>query len=124
MFFKQTACTVHSMKYGERLKCAREYAKLTQNELVLKLEKIISQAGISYLESSDATCSEFTVQFANACGVNASWLATEEGDMLTYSNDDRIALEIAHGLGAQERRAWYRAGRALAEPEEGTNGKQ
>lgn len=35
-----------------------------------------------------------------------------------------IATEIEQGLGVQERRAWYRAGRALAEPDDGTNGKQ
>lgn len=41
-----------------------------------------------------------------------------------YTGNIDIATTIAQGLGVKERQAWYRAGRALAEPSEGTNGKQ
>jgi transcriptional regulator with XRE-family HTH domain len=108
-------------KYGERVKAARTYAGLTQPQLSEKLGGKITQQGISYLEAGEAYGSEFTVQIANICKVDATWLATGEGFMT--SGDDRIAIEIARGLTAQQRRAWYRAGRALAEPDEGTNDK-
>lgn len=70
------------MKYGQRLKLAREYAKLTQNELAGALNNIVTQANISKLETSEAQGSIYTVQFATACGVRPEWLASEEGEML------------------------------------------
>ncbi len=70
------------MKYGERLKKAREYAGLSQAALVLKMKGAVSQQNISKLELGEATGSEFTVQFAAACGVNPYWLATGEGEMI------------------------------------------
>lgn len=67
------------MKYGERLKAARSSAGLSQAALADLVK--ISQANISKLEVGDATGSEFTVQFARACNVDAEWLATGEGEM-------------------------------------------
>ena len=71
------------MKYGERLKLARNHAKLTQAELAERIGNLCSQPNISGLEKSEtATGSEFSVQFALACGVDPRWLATGEGQML------------------------------------------
>lgn len=63
------------MKYGERLAKARDFARLKQAELAEKSGA--SQQTISYLENGDSTGSEFTVQFAEACGVRPEWLAME-----------------------------------------------
>jgi transcriptional regulator with XRE-family HTH domain len=67
------------MTYGERLKQARKYAKLSQQELCTRIG--IQQPSLSYLESG-AAGSEFTVQLARACGISADWLADETGEML------------------------------------------
>lgn len=72
------------MKYGERLHKARKtIAGLTQAELAGRIDHVCTQENISKLERSDASGSEFTVQFAHACGVNAIWLATGEGSPLS-----------------------------------------
>lgn len=70
------------MKYGERIKMARQHAGLTQPELAERLNGKLSQQGISYLENSDANGSEFTVQIADACNVNPRWLAYESQPMV------------------------------------------
>lgn len=103
------------MKYGERLKLSRKHAGITQAELATRIGNGVTQAGISYLEKSEATGSEFTAQFAEACGVRPIWLASEIGPMI---DEYRLASEIASKLDARELEAWYRAGRALAEPEQ------
>lgn len=84
------------MKYGERLKAARTYAGLTQGELADRVKNATTQANISYLENSDATGSELTAQFAAACGINALWLATEEGSMISkYQTSDEKIIRAA-----------------------------
>jgi transcriptional regulator with XRE-family HTH domain len=75
-------CSLTLMRYGERLRIARQHAKLTQPGLAAKMKNVVTQQNISLLENGNATGSEFTVQFAKACGVRAEWLAMEEGGML------------------------------------------
>jgi len=95
LFLYNRACNVFSMKYGQRLKMARKYAGLTQQQLADKVGGINTQANISYLENSDATGSEFTVQFAHACGVRALWLAEEQGEMVDgYVVDDQRLVHL------------------------------
>lgn len=102
LFLYNRACNVFSMKYGQRLKMARKYAGLTQQQLADKVGGINTQANISYLENSDATGSEFTVQFAHACGVRALWLAEEQGEMVDgyYVEDRRLVhlLKVCEAL--------------------------
>ncbi len=87
---------VAPMKYGERLHMARTYAQLTQKQLADKIKNVCTQENISKLERSDATGSEFTAQFADACGVRAMWLAAEEGDMTDgyYVEDERLIVAL------------------------------
>jgi len=66
-------------EYGKRLRQARKHAKLTQVQLSAKTE--IPQSTISTAEREGYGSSETPV-YANACGVNALWLATGEGEML------------------------------------------
>ena len=73
--------TCNPMRYGERLKLAMERAKLKQYQLAEKAG--IKQPSLSHLiNDPNVTGSEFTVQFANACGVSPEWLAMEQGEMV------------------------------------------
>lgn len=81
------------MKYGDRLKVARTHAKLRQEDLAEMSGA--SQQTISYLENSEASGSEFTVQFAEACGVRPQWLAIEQGDMVDGMVVDDPRLKAA-----------------------------
>jgi transcriptional regulator with XRE-family HTH domain len=65
--------------YGKRLEIARKYAQLSQAALAEKSGT--SQANISKLELGNASGSEFTAQFADACNINPVWLATGNGEM-------------------------------------------
>lgn len=100
------------MNYCERLKAARDYAGLTQTGLAEKSG--VKQGTISKIERGDTDSSTFTVQLAIACGVRPEWLAMGTEPML---DEYKKAAEIASKLDPKEREAWYRAGRALAEPE-------
>lgn len=97
---------VELMKYGERLQMARKHADLTQNQLAQRINHVCTQENISKLERGNASGSEFTAQFANACGVRAMWLAAEDGEMLSgvYTTSDPMLGEI---LKALEPRAEY-----------------
>lgn len=95
------------MKFGERLRAARELAGLTQEELARRVRALIasaaddsqlgddegiSQPAISQLEKSPtATGSKYTAHFAYVCGVGPMWLAQELGDKtVSYSTDHRV----------------------------------
>lgn len=90
-----------SMRYGERLKIARMHAGLSQAELAARA-KVGTQEGVSKLERTDAEGSEFTVQYATACGVRPEWLAMEEGEMVDglYVHDEKLkrALVLLQSL--------------------------
>jgi transcriptional regulator with XRE-family HTH domain len=90
-----------SMKYGERLKKARIHKGLTQTELAERIGRVCSQENISKLERGDATGSEYTVQFAEACGVNPYWLATGDGEMVTEYRPQNSRIE--HALKIMEK---------------------
>lgn len=89
---KKPACNFGGVNYAKRLKQARKHKGLTQAGLASAMNNVMSQQAIQYLENSDATGSEFTVQLARACGVDPMWLATGQGDMVDglYVEDVRI----------------------------------
>lgn len=68
------------VKYGERLKKAREHAGLSQPQLAEKSG--VNQRTISKLELGNQNASTKTTQLATACGVRVQWLAAEKGPML------------------------------------------
>jgi transcriptional regulator with XRE-family HTH domain len=111
--------TFISMEFSERLKLAREAAKLTQEQLAQKSG--VKQGTISKIERGDADSSTFTVQLAIACKVRPEWLAMESGPMI---DEYGMAESIASKLDAKERAAWYRIGHSLSEPTEDSNGTQ
>lgn len=89
------SCINCDMKYGERLKAARDHAELSQTELGEKVG--VTQANISKLEIGQANGSEYTVQFALVCGVDPEWLATGKGKMTKehyYTPDSSINIGL------------------------------
>lgn len=66
--------------FGKRVAAARKHARRTQKQLAPLVG--MSQSNLSELETV-AHESGKTAQLAYHCGVNAYWLATGEGDMLT-----------------------------------------
>lgn len=94
------------MKYGERLKLARERAGFNQTELAGLVG--MKQPSLAYLENPDnnAKTSEFTVKFARVLGVSVDWLDDEIGEMIptVYSTSDPKLVAIMHAL---EDRAEY-----------------
>lgn len=84
------AYRLRCMKYGERLRLARERAGLTQGTLAELVG--MKQPSIAYLENLDneASASEFTVKLARALKVSVDWLDDEIGEMIPvrYSTSD------------------------------------
>ena len=85
------------MKYGERLKAAREHAGLKQEQLAEKAG--INQPSISYLENpkNNPEGSEHTARFARIYKVSVDWLSDEIGDMVPviYSTSDSKIIAAA-----------------------------
>lgn len=83
-----------STEYGKRLKAAMKHAKLTQTALASRVD--MGQGSLSELINKGSG-SKFTVQLAAACGVDAHWLATGEGEMLPHQNLIRKADNVSVG---------------------------
>jgi transcriptional regulator with XRE-family HTH domain len=104
------SCKFLAMDFCDRLKLAREYAKLTQQELVDRLgqkpdgKPLMSQANLAKMESSkSAKGSIYTIFIAKACGVSPEWLANEIGPMLAegvmvYKNtpEAKVLMAMEH----------------------------
>lgn len=76
-------------EFGQRLKQARKYAKLSQDALAKRVG--ISQGTMSELERYYSS-SSYTVQMAKECGVSAVWLATGEGEMTPSQSEKNDAI--------------------------------
>lgn len=68
------------MKYQDRVKAARQHAKLTQGELADRVG--IKQASISDLERGKSAASTHITKIARVCGVSPLWLSEGIGEML------------------------------------------
>lgn len=112
--------------WNERLTFARKTAGLKQIELARAVG--VSSASVSDWESGVVKNLEAPnlLKICEALNISPTWLQFGKGDMvyIHLTDDDIHALNINRKLGAKERRAWYRAGDSLAEPDEGTNDKQ
>lgn len=82
--------------FGERLKTARLFAGLTQEQLGLLAE--CGQALVSRIERGDQDSTSYVVKLAQACGVRAEYLDSGELPMIsTYTpalSDPKIAQLI------------------------------
>lgn len=106
------------MTFSERLKAAREYAKLTQKDLALRVG--LKQPTIAGLEKTGEGSMK-TTEIAAACGVSAKWLASGIGTMLppqqntlltTVQNNSNNSPPLAPVI------AWARVGELLMKPNE------
>lgn len=93
------------MDFSERLRVARNHAKLTQ----VKLGQLsgVTQQTINKLETGKSKSTSAVVAMATACGVRAEWLSREDGPMLRSTiADDAEILRLAamiHSLPAGDR---------------------
>ncbi|KQT37700.1 helix-turn-helix domain-containing protein [Methylophilus sp. Leaf414] len=67
------------MKFSERVKKARKYAKMSQESLALAVG--CSQGLISKIERGEQEETAYVVKIARACKVNVDWLDAETGEM-------------------------------------------
>ncbi|MDT8894216.1 S24 family peptidase [Halomonas sp. I1] len=77
------------MEFKDRLKAARKHAKLTQVQLAQKAG--VHQSVISNLEQGKHRGSSHVVKIAEACGVRARWLASEDGEMIGQEDGGGVA---------------------------------
>ena len=87
-------------EFGKRLQLARLRAKLTQEQLAAKVA--MAQSTLASAEASGSG-SRLTAQLARHCGVDAYWLATGDGDMLSGvvalpAQPPPAVLDLAHAL--------------------------
>lgn len=68
------------MELKDRIKAARKHANLSQVQLAQAAG--VTQTSISDLERGKSRATSFATQIASACGVNPSWLAEGQGEML------------------------------------------
>lgn len=112
--------------WNERLKAARAESGCTQTELAREVG--VSNATVSDWESGEIKNleGENLLRICEFFRISPTWLQFGRGEksFSELTADDLRALEINRLLGSKEKRAWYRAGDSLAEPDEGTNGKQ
>jgi transcriptional regulator with XRE-family HTH domain len=85
------------MNEGERLKTAREHAGITQAGLAKKSG--VGQSAIGNIEAGIRGFGASVIRMAEACGVNAHWLATGEGQML---NSNTTTANIKFSVAASE----------------------
>lgn len=112
--------------WNERLTIARKARGYNKSELARGVD--VSNPTVTDWESGEIKKLEGE-NLLNICEflqISSRWLILGKGEMEEYvlSNEDIHAIKINRSLGVKERRAWYRAGDSLAEPAEGTNGKQ
>lgn len=107
-------------KWNDRLVIARSAAGKTKTELA-------DGVGVSNATVSDwENCvikkieGENLLKVCSYLEINPSWLLFGKGEMrhIELSDEDYHSLKISRSLGSKERRAWYRAGDSLAEPNE------
>jgi transcriptional regulator with XRE-family HTH domain len=106
--------------WNERLKFARTGAQLRQKDIADEVG--VSSATVSDWESGEIKNleGENLLKVCDMLNISPHWLLLGKGEMTmqALTNDDLHALKINRALGVKERRAWYRAGDSLAEPDE------
>lgn len=112
--------------WNKRLAIARTAAMKSKTDVARAVG--VSNATVSDWESGEIKKieAENLLKVCDFLNVSPSWLQFGRGEMLhiELSEDDLHALKINRMLGTKEKRAWYRAGDSLAEPEEDAGGAQ
>ncbi|WP_349569442.1 XRE family transcriptional regulator [Azotobacter salinestris] len=79
------------MDLKDRIKAARRHSRLTQGELAERVG--VTQTSISDLERGKSQTTSFIAQIAVACGVDALWLASGQGEMLPGKSSGESTVE-------------------------------
>jgi transcriptional regulator with XRE-family HTH domain len=97
------SCQHPDMDLKDRVKAAREHADLKQVELVARVRELsgrsFTQQALSKLETGESSASEALAAIAVACGVNAEWLVTGEGEMVLSSATEDQASPQSQPVG-------------------------
>lgn len=105
--------------WHDRLKFARE--QIGVRPIDVAKEVGVSSATVSDWESGEIKKleGENLLKVCEFLNISPRWLIFNKGEMteISLSNDDLHALKINRALGSRERKAWYRAGDSLAEPD-------
>lgn len=88
------------MTIGDRVKRARKHAGLNQRDLAKAIG--ITQPSLSELERGESRSSAYLIQIAAACGIDATWLATGQGEMLSRPRVDEIELHDTEVVDGDE----------------------
>lgn len=119
------------MKFGERLKKARQHANLSQKRLAELIgydedgKPRMSQANIGKLETNpNAKGSNYTALIANICGVNPNWLTTGDGEWLDFivvyeKTPEYQVLKAMENMDAATKYQTVKISDSLAKPEPG-----
>lgn len=113
----------YQMELSERIRKARQHAKLTQEQLSSKSG--VAQQVISKLENGKQFETAGIVKIARACNVSADWLEDETGPMLTRGSIDtehdqpeyiRKVVETMHCMEPTEQYLAARLVETIAHP--------
>lgn len=86
-------------EFGNRLRAAQKHSGKTQQQIAKEVG--MGQGTLSELMKT-GTGSAFTIQIAKACGVDPTWLATGQGEMLVPAHlqgSPVLALEVGEDPG-------------------------
>jgi len=92
------------MEFKDRLKTARQHAKLNQTELAERAG--LTQTSISDLERGKSKATAFVAQIASVCGVSPMWLAEGVGDMLKGVSDAAPLNRPPPGISMSDIEPW------------------
>jgi transcriptional regulator with XRE-family HTH domain len=100
--------------FGQRVRLARKRAGLSQKQLADAIG-VRSQQAIDYIENpkNAAQASRYTSEIARATGVDAGWLAREDGP----SPDSNVARQPDLQIFSGTKAADYRGGNAVSRGE-------
>lgn len=110
-----------AMSLGDRFIAARKHARLSQQELALRLG--CSQGLISKIERGDQNETSLIVKVAQICGVNSFWLDSGDGEMvieyLPQTNQQKQVLIAMQKMRPYDEDAMVKISNSLAEPTQG-----
>jgi len=106
------------MKFSERVRTARKYAGLSQEELALAIG--CTQGLISKIERGDQEETTLIIKIARACRVNADWLEDETGPMerdvyIVPDSIEKQVLQVMQPMAEYEKIQFLKIGKTLRE---------
>lgn len=111
------------MKLGERLRQARQHARLSQEQLGELAG--CGQGVVSKIERGDQDNTSYVARLAKACNVSVEWLDEEIGDMIPsaavlkveQNSPEYMINQIMKQMDEKTKRQLLKIGNSLVEPE-------